>query len=471
MKTKEILHDTLDIDHGLIDTFLSLFSDPKKVVTHPGQFTRPWKYATYVVTVSCLFMWFYIHWFESPGQAAFWSSPKRVLELSTGYASFYESTQPLKRLLLHALGVYLALTLLLRRQNKTPSISAVSLYLVGQSVFLQFIFQTIAVIATRQGSLTETNVIPLIGLVTNLAYMLYALMNIYNGRAQRLLVPLVIALELTFYGLASTRLQNVVYYSILNGSKLPFDLQRTVSPDSTKPANVSLRWGQPDFGQKPNEDAGRRLKAEKHHSLINQQVISDSLLFVADCFMPSGEIARITVRCYSVERLAPRWATTIFEKTNRYSPDTSEIFLRFDAVDQTVLAAYRLPNDSNATISLASINVRDGRLNYHATIQSDGDDIHIQQATLDKDFLYFCGSDRNIRRNFELGVILKIDKQNGNVKELMYSEDDSFGSSTKFKRMRVLPDKIEVLATHFYKRLFVFQSTEESVLTFTKRSP
>src|SRR5258708_6835355 len=202
MKTKEILHETLDIDHGLFETFLTLFSDPKKVVTHPELFTKPWKYATYIVTISCLLTWFFIHLIVDPiEQASFWNVPKRVLELSSGYAAFYENIQPLKRLLIHAIALYATLGLIFYKQRKSPSLNAVSLYLVGHSVFLQFIFQSIGIIILRKGMLSESNMMPFIGGATNIIYLLYALIKTYGQNwSLGLLIPFVIAIEMAICG-------------------------------------------------------------------------------------------------------------------------------------------------------------------------------------------------------------------------------------------------------------------------------
>jgi len=51
MGKKEIVREALDWDQGIVSTFLTLFTDPKKVVTNPDKFTRPWKYATYVASI------------------------------------------------------------------------------------------------------------------------------------------------------------------------------------------------------------------------------------------------------------------------------------------------------------------------------------------------------------------------------------------------------------------------------------
>src|SRR5579859_7556342 len=147
MSKKEIVREVLDLDHGIVSTFLLLFSDPKKVVTNPDKFTRPWKYATYVVSVSCLFIWFVIHSFvDAQDEASFSSVPKRMLELLTGYQSFYENTQPLKRLVLGAAAFYTGLTIFLFKERKQPpGFVTISLYLIGHSVFIVFVLQSLGV--------------------------------------------------------------------------------------------------------------------------------------------------------------------------------------------------------------------------------------------------------------------------------------------------------------------------------------
>ena len=479
MKPREILHDTLDIDHGLFETFLTLFTDPKKVVTHSELFTKPWKYATYVVTISCLLTWFFIHLIVDPTeQAAFWNVPRRVLELSNGYAAFYENTQPLKRLLIHAIGLYVVLILLFNKQRKSPSLNAVSLYLIGHSVFLQFIFQSIGIIFLRKGMLSESNVMPFIGGATHITYLLYALIRIYGQSwARGLLIPLVIAIEMVIYGFTSTRLQHIFYYSFLNRDKMHFTLERTMVPGSIEtpyvlPVSEMDNFRDKPFIDLPNKDSLKRnsMSDDLHH-MIGQVSVFDSLLFVTDYYMPTrDEIAKISVRCFSTPHFLPQWTNTIFEKMNRYSPDTVETFLRIDPPTQTVFTSYRIPNDSNARISIASMDVRSGRLNYNTTLELKGDDIHVYGIAMDHSFVYLCGSARDILNNFELGVILKINKLSGKIQDTKYLGDDSFSSSTKFKGIKVLPGRIEILVNHDYKRLFLFGTSESSVLTLPDRS-
>lgn len=479
MKAKEILHDTLDIDHGLFETFFTLFSDPKKVVTHPELFTKPWKYATYVVTISCLLTWFFIHLIVDPmEQAAFWNVPKRVLELSNGYAAFYENIQPLKRLLIHAIALYATLSLLFYKQRKSPTINAVSLYLVGHSVFLQFILQSFGIIILRKGMLSESNVMPVIGAITNITYLLYALTRIYGQSwARRLLIPLVITIEMVIYGFTSTRLQHLFYYSIFNRDKMQFTLEKTIAPDSLETSFVLADSKKNNFGDEsfinlPDKDTIRRkpMSDDRHH-IVSQVAVFDSLLFTTDCYIPTGnEIATISIRCFSGSQFLPQWTAAIFEKVNRYSPDTVETFLRIDRITQTVFTSYRIPNDSNARISIASMDVRSGRLNYNTTLELKGDDIHVYGVAMDSAFVYLCGSVKDVLNNFELGVILKIDKMSGRVQDINYWGDDSFSSSTKFKGINVLPDKIEILVKRDYKRFFLFHTYETAVLTIPYRS-
>ncbi len=479
MKTREILHDTLDIDHGLFETFLTLFTDPKKVVTHPELFTKPWKYATYIVTISCFLTWFFIHLIVDPtDQATFWNVPRRVLELSNGYAAFYENTQPLKRLLIHAIGLYVVLIFLFYNQRKSTSLNAVSLYLIGHSVFLQFIFQSIGIIFLRKGMLSESNVMPFIGGATHITYLLYALIRIYGQSwARGLLIPLVIAIEMVIYGFTSTRLQHIFYYSFLNRDKMHFTLERTMVPGSIEtpyvlPVSEMDNFRDKPFIDLPNKDSLKRnsMSDDLHH-VIGQVSVFDSLLFMTDYYMPTrDEIAKISVHCFSTPRFLPQWRTTIFEKMNRYSPDAVEAFLRIDPPTQTVFTSYRIPTDSNARISIASMDVRSGRLNYNTTLELKGDDIHVYGIAMDQAFVYLCGSARDILNNFELGVILKINKLSGKIQDTKYLGDDSFSSSTKFKGINVLPGRIEILVNHDYKRLFLFGTSESSVLTLPDRS-
>jgi hypothetical protein len=479
MKTKKILHDALDIDHGLFETFLTLFSDPKRVVTHPELFTRPWKYATYIVTISCLLTWFFIHQIVDPAeQADFWNVPKRVLELSNGYAAFYENIQPLKRLLIHSLAIYIALSLLLYKQRKFPSFLAVSLYLIGHSVFLQFVFQSVGILIVRKGMLSEGNLMPAIGFLTNVTYLLYALLRIYGQNwASRLVIPVVITVEMLIYGFTSTRLQHFFYYAILNHGKLHFTLEKSTSPDSIEIPLVLTDSKRNDFkdesltGLSKKYGILRESMHEDRHHIVRELAVYDSILLTADGYMPTGdEISKISLRSFVIPQISPQWATPIFEKMNRYSPDAAETFLKIDSLTQTVFTAYRIPNDSNASIGFASLDAHTGRLNYSTTVQLNGDDIHIYGIAMDATSLYLCGSARDILNNFELGVILKVDKLGGRIQNVKYWGDHSFYASTKFRGIKVRDNKIEVLVTHDYRRLFLFHTFETSLLTIPKLS-
>jgi hypothetical protein len=479
MKTKKILHDALDIDHGLLQTFLALFSDPKKVVTHPELFTGPWKYATYVVSISCLLTWFFIHLIVDPAeQTAFWNVPRRVAELTTGYAAFYENIQPLKRLLIHSLAIYFALSLLLYKQRKFSSFLAVSLYLIGHSVFLQFIFQSIGILILRKGMLSEGNLMPTIGFITNVAYLLYALLRIYGQNwTNRLIIPVVITVEMVIYGFTSTRLQHFLFYSIFNRDKLHFTLEKSADLDSRTIALVPRDSNLNDFKDESlislsnTHSMVRESRREDGYHIVGELAVFDSSLLVADGDVPTAdEISKISVRSLVIPQLSPRWATPIFEKINRYSPDAAETFLKIDTLTQTVFSSYRIPNDSNSTISLESVDVRTGRLNYSTTLKINADDIHIYGIAMDAASLYLCGSARDILNNFELGVILKIDKRGGRIQKVNYWGDRSFSASTKFKGIKIRDNKIDILVAHDYRRLFLFHTFETSVLAIPKLS-
>ena len=213
----------------------------------------------------------------------------------------------------------------------------------------------------------------------------------------------------------------------------------------------------------------RESMHEDHH-IVGELAAYDTMLLIADGYMPTvDEISKISLRSLVIPQLSPRWATPIFEKMNRYSPDAAETFLKIDTFTQTVFTSYRIPNDSNATISLASADVRTGRLKYSTILELNGDDIHIYGIATDAASLYLCGSARDVLNNFELGFILKVDKSGGRIQKVKYWGDHSFYASTKFKGIKVRDDKLDVLVIHDYRRLFLFHTFETSVLTIPKQ--
>ena len=122
MKIKEILKEVFDVDNEFGRTFVTMFLNPRKVVDHPDQFNRPWKYAFYVVSISCLVTWFFIHWLlDDINVPKLWSIPGRVLELDMGYQNFYENTQPAKQLLLKSFTLYVALFILFFKDRERKS--------------------------------------------------------------------------------------------------------------------------------------------------------------------------------------------------------------------------------------------------------------------------------------------------------------------------------------------------------------
>ena len=156
MKAKEILKEVLDVEQEFGRTLITMFLNPQKISDHPEEFNRPWKYAFYVVSISCLVTWFFIHWLiEDINAPKLWTTPSRVLDLSEGYQNFYENTQPLKQLLLKSFTLYLALFILFFTERKRePGLFKISLYVIGQTVFLTFIIQTLGVVIVRKGILS-----------------------------------------------------------------------------------------------------------------------------------------------------------------------------------------------------------------------------------------------------------------------------------------------------------------------------
>lgn len=157
----------------------------------------------------------------------------------------------------------------------------------------------------------------------------------------------------------------------------------------------------------------------------------------------------------------------IFEKINRYSPDPREVVMRVDSVSRAAFVFYRIANDSNATIQVASVDVASGALNFTSSLQPAADDTHIHDVSIDSMFVYVCGSTQNKFDNFDLGLIAKVEKGTGKA-SLTQLGSTSFASWTSFQRMSVLPHQVEVTVKRDYKWMFLFNKTSWMVWTIDK---
>jgi len=452
MIKKAIVQEALDWDHRIISTFLTLFSDPRKVVTNPEKFTKPWKYATYVVSISCVFTWFFIHSFvEAQDQESFWLVPKRMLELTGGYQSFYENTQPLKRLVLGAASLYVALSIFLFYERKQgPSFGTISLYLMGHSVFIAFILQTLGVVFVGAW---DSNVVVGIGAVTHILYLSYAIIRILGKLAWTTILWKGIGIFLvqyTLYNSASTRLLPNVYYGILHRGEMMFRMT-------------------------PNDNIGHTEKIIPPHvdrkgsDEFRKVVVLDSLKIAAECEHPDKrQISKITLRCFSKSK--QHWSEVIFEKVNRYSPDPHEVILRVDSATHTVFAFYRIANDSNASIRIISVDVDSGRQNISTILQPASDDVHVTDAVLDSLFIYLCGSTQHKLDNIDLGMVTKMDKHTGRIIATRQLGSTSFASWTSFQGMKLSNRKVELIVKRNYKWMFLFNKTSWSAWTVDRQA-
>lgn len=451
MGKKEIVTEALDWDRGLLPTFLTLFSDPAKVVMNPDTYARPWKYATYVVSISCLFTWFVIHSFvESQDQALFWLVPRRMLELLSGYQNFYENTQPLKRLVLGAAAFYVALTIFLFTEKKRmPGFLTMSLYLIGHSVFIVFIVQSVGMLFVRQWN---SNVISLLGTVTHIVYLTYATIRILGKLKWTTILWKglgIFVVQFTLYNASATRLIYHTYYGLLHRSEM---IVRDV-PSSPVEAKETV--------------IDRPVEEKSTAAFIKEQHL-DSLKIVLECTHPSGkEVAKIILRGYTHAEL--KWTAVIFEKINRYSPDPAEVLIKIDSTSRHVFAAYRIANDSNATVQLASVNGVSGEVNYITSLQPSADDVHLKDMVVDSSTVYLAGSTQYKFNNYDLGMVARVDKRSGKIMRVMQLGNTSFTSWTSVEKIKIMPRAIELVMKRDYRWWFLFNKTEWSAAAIEKK--
>ena len=121
-------------------------------------------------------------------------------------------------------------------------------------------------------------------------------------------------------------------------------------------------------------------------------------------------------------------------------------------------------------IQMAAIDIPTGHLNYTTLLDPKGDDTYIHDAVIDLSHVYLCGTTQNRLDNFDLGTIIKVEKQTGKVQTIKNLGNTSFASWTSFRKMKVLPDRMILLSRREYKWVFLFRRTSWSVLTINKNS-
>ncbi len=468
MKFKEIIHDIFDIDRSLAKTFVTLFVNPKEVIDNPGRYMKPWHYATYVVTISSLMFWTVIHLLGDPTENhLLWAMPERVLNLTNGNLHFYENTQPLKRLLLGAFAFYIGI--LVAFYNNRKSLFTIALYLTGQSVFLVFIVQSMRMIILGGGVLNSGDSIT--GILTHGIYLTYAAMNVFRPKWW-VMAPKVILVTIIYYGIypiiSSLGIHNI-YYQVLNGNANFYD---------PRPDYVSLVSRVQTTEIKENGGANTfdhsHLKhlqegpSQKSPYALGQWVSHDSLQLAIQFLAPLGEVSEVFVSCHSNKDLHQKWSTNIFKKVDRYSPDSSRIFLRLDSAHKTVLAFYRISNNRNSTIRVTAIDIRTGTVNYRKDIDVQADDLSLNDVAVDEDDIYLCGGVSNLYGKFGLGFVIRLDPATGEVKARRLIGETNFSSLTSFEHMKIVNNKLVLTTSRDYKRLMYFRTIEWTKITVDK---
>ena len=429
MKAKEILKEVLDVEQEFGRTLITMFLNPQKISDHPEEFNRPWKYAFYVVSISCLVTWFFIHWLiEDINAPKLWTTPSRVLDLSEGYQNFYENTQPLKQLLLKSFTLYLALFILFFTEKKrVPGLFKISLYVIGQTVFLTFIIQTLGVVIVRKGILSTEMVFA--ALVCNSLYMAYALYRLFgDGMPIRVIkISIVVAVSLLLYGWISTSAVHYVYYNVIHRSSISRGSPMTYEPEEIHPISFSIR--------KP-------AAAQSY--------------FKVESYAPAGEIAKLLVCANSSIDSSRQWSYTVFEKVNRYSPDMAQVVMRVDSLSHRLWIVYRLPNDTNAHVEVTCLDLS-GRLLFSRSQDIEADDIEVNDIDFDGKNVIVAGSARSLRQNISMGMVIKLDGSTGEKLSMLFIGNKEFGSMTSLRRVQTNSGDILFEAEIESRLLFLFK--------------
>jgi hypothetical protein len=437
---KKVIHELLAEDRGVLSTFLTLFSDPKKVITQSELYTKPWKYATYVATVSCLVTWFVIHNFGSEtDEASFWLLPKRMLELNTSYQNYYENTQPLKRLIFGAIGFYVSLMIFFYKKRNEHGHIKTSLYLYGHTVFILFLLQTFSFM---------TNAPPNVGVffttLTMAVYLFYSVTRAFDERLSSVILRGVGALLVTFtiYSGCSFFFTPFVYYKILHSRQQLFQLRSET--------NINYY-----------EEPTSAPEVNRISDTFKKEVKLDSLTIVVESIHSSQkEISATWIRCLSKSR--ELWSSQIFVKTNRYSPDPRGIFLRVDSLSHVAFACYRISNDSNSSIQVLAFDMHTGKPMFTTSVQPHADDVHIKDVAIDESSIYLCGTVQSKFEQRDLGLLVRIDKQSGRIVAEKFLGSPSYGSFSSFEQIDLQPQKISLLMNRQHRWMFAFSRSSWS---------
>lgn len=447
MKAKEVVHEVFDIDQGLLKTFFRLFTNPKDVVDHPDQYMRPWRYATYVVSIASLFYYLVIHWLDDPaGKMILWDAPQQLIQLTTGYYNFYEATQPLKRLVLGALAFYLPL-LLLFFSHRT-SLLRISIYLFSQSVFTVFILQSLRILILGGGFGTQGDAT--LGMITHIGYLVYAgnrVLSFEKPLLRAIKTFVLIIVTFTIYNITSQEILYRVFYDVVNHGK----------SHALQPANeVIFSKKNVALTQHPeNENQALDTVREKVKELRTVTIGGKRLALLT--FQPKGEIALLTLQCSPDSAVA--WSTIIFDKDSRYSPNPKQILMETDSARNQVWVMFRLPDDLQSTIRLFRLSLSTGAINFQQELDLQTDNLTLHCSAQDAAHIYLAGSAAVLSRNSELGLLLAVNKSTAQIRHWFFGEN-SFSSKTHSDKIILQDQKVIIQASRTYRWFRFFNRTE-----------
>jgi hypothetical protein len=172
------------------------------------------------------------------------------------------------------------------------------------------------------------------------------------------------------------------------------------------------------------------------------------------------EISAVTLSCRSKKR--ERWSSPIFIKENRYSPDSLELLLRIDTLSQTAFVAYRISNDSSASIRVAAFDAYSGKSIFVTSVQPNSDDVHLYDMAIDESHVYLCGSAQSLFQNLTLGLLIKLEKSSGELRTQNYLGRSAFRSVTRFRKIHLVANKINLTVDSEYKWLITFDKKEST---------
>ncbi|NOT74693.1 MAG: hypothetical protein HOP08_07170 [Cyclobacteriaceae bacterium] len=237
MKIKDALTEVLDVDHGLVKTFLTLLYNPKKVLDNTAAYTSPLRFSLILTSIGCAILLFTVKIFSDSDDFT-WAIPRRVFETRESYSNFNDSFKSAIFLIEIVPVFYLTLLIINLKWQKIRSQSLpISLYIISESVFIVTFFSAIAEIALSDTTSATMTTYTLFWMIPTFAYLLFSLSVIHEQKFKGVLKSvLIVSITFFLYSFVADPFFQFAYHRMVNGKHLIY--HTTVTSDF-KPQEIS----------------------------------------------------------------------------------------------------------------------------------------------------------------------------------------------------------------------------------------